>query len=166
MLKEIHKFEQPSFNPAEHSKSEFQKIMTSDGLFNMPAVITYPLNFDPSKKYPVIFTIYGGPDSKNISNRWQGASASWYSQNGMITFSVDHRGSGQFGKKGLDYLYRSLGKWELLDYADAVKWLLIQIVRGCYEDGYHRQLLWRIYDLPGPYKRLQITGLTHLQDHL
>ncbi len=101
MLKEIHKFEQPSFNPAEHSKSEFQKIMTSDGLFNMPAVITYPLNFDPSKKYPVIFTIYGGPDSKNISNRWQGASASWYSQNGIITFSVDHRGSGQFGKRDL-----------------------------------------------------------------
>ncbi len=32
----------------------------------MPAIITYPLNFDETKKYPVIFTIYGGPDSKNI----------------------------------------------------------------------------------------------------
>ena len=124
MLKEIHKFEQPVFNPAENSKAEFVKIMTSDGLFNMPAVITYPVNFDPSKKYPVVFTIYGGPDSKNISNRWQGASASWYSQNGIITFAVDHRGSGHFGKKGLDYLYRSLGKWEVLDYEDAVKWLV------------------------------------------
>jgi dipeptidyl-peptidase-4 len=124
MLKEIHKFEQPVFNPAENSKAEFVKIMTSDGLFNMPAVITYPVNFDPSKKYPVVFTIYGGPDSKYISNRWQGASASWYSQNGIITFAVDHRGSGHFGKKGLDYLYRSLGKWEVLDYEDAVKWLV------------------------------------------
>ena len=46
--------------------------MTSDGLFNMPAIITYPLNFDPTKKYPVVFTIYGGPDSKNVYNRWQG----------------------------------------------------------------------------------------------
>jgi dipeptidyl-peptidase-4 len=81
------------------------------------------LNFDPSKKYPVIFTIYGGPDSKNVYNRWQGDSPSWYSQNGIITFTVDHRGSGQFGKKGLDYMYRSLGKWEILDYEDAVKWL-------------------------------------------
>ena len=43
------------------------KIKTSDGLFNMPAIITYPLNFDPAKKYPVIFTIYGGPDSENIT---------------------------------------------------------------------------------------------------
>ncbi len=123
MLKEIHKFEQLDFNPAENAKSEFVKIKTSDGLFDMPAIITYPVNFDPSKKYPVIFNIYGGPDSKNISNRWQGTNASWYSQNGIITFAVDHRGSGQFGKRGLDYLHRSLGKWEVLDYEDAVKWL-------------------------------------------
>ncbi len=122
-IREIYKFEQPQFDPSKHSKTEFVKIMTSDGLFNMPAIITYPLNFDPSKKYPVIFTIYGGPDSKNVYNRWQGSSPSWYAQNGIITFTVDHRGSGQFGKKGLDYMYRSLGKWEILDYEDAVKWL-------------------------------------------
>ena len=48
------------------------KIMTSDGLFNMPAIITYPVNFDPSKKYPVIFAIYGGPDSKNVSKQMAG----------------------------------------------------------------------------------------------
>ncbi len=124
LLKEIHKFDHPEYNPTEHSKAEMVEIMTSDGLFNMPAIITYPLDFDPSKKYPVIFTIYGGPDSKNVYNRWQGNNPSWYSQNGIITFTVDHRGSGQFGKKGLDYMYRSLGKWEILDYADAVKWLL------------------------------------------
>jgi dipeptidyl-peptidase-4 len=123
LLKEIHKFEQPVYDASKNSKTEMVKIMTSDGLFNMPAIITYPVNFDPSKKYPVIFAIYGGPDSKNVANRWTGYSPSWNSQNGIITFAVDHRGSGQFGKKGLDYLYRSLGKWEILDYADAVKWL-------------------------------------------
>ena len=123
-LKEIYKFEQPEYDPAKHSKAEMVKIMTSDGLFNMPAIITYPLNFDPLQKYPVIFTIYGGPDSKNVTNRWPGSSPSWYSQNGIVTFTVDHRGSGQFGKKGLDYMHRSLGKWEILDYIDAVKWLL------------------------------------------
>ena len=123
LLKEIYKFEQTPFDPSKNSKPEMVKILTSDGLFNMPAIITYPVNFDPSKKYPVIFAIYGGPDSKNVSNRWQGNNTSWNSQNGIITFTVDHRGSGQFGKKGLDYLYRSLGKWEILDYEDAVKWL-------------------------------------------
>jgi dipeptidyl-peptidase 4 len=123
-VREIHKFDQQVYDPAKHSRAELVKIPTSDGLFNMPAIITYPVNFDASKKYPVIFRIYGGPDSKNVSNRWQGLNPSWDSQNGIITFTVDHRGSGHFGKKGLDYLYRSLGKWEILDYEDAVKWLL------------------------------------------
>jgi dipeptidyl-peptidase-4 len=125
-ISEIYKFEQPVYDPLKSSKPEMVKIMTSDGLFNMPAIITYPLNFNPAKKYPVVFTIYGGPDFKNVTNRWQGNNPSWYSQNGIITFTVDHRGSGQFGKRGLDYLYRSLGKWEILDYEDAVKWLRIK----------------------------------------
>jgi dipeptidyl-peptidase 4 len=123
LIKEIHKFEQTPFDPVKNSKAEFLKIMTSDGLFNMPAIITYPVNFDPNKKYPVIFTIYGGPGFENVTNRWQGNNTSWYAHNSIITFTVDHRGSGQFGKKGLDYIYRCLGKWEILDYADAVKWL-------------------------------------------
>jgi len=123
VIREIYKFNQPVFDPSKNSKAEMVKIMTSDGLFNMPAIITYPVNFDPSKKYPVVFTIYGGPDSRNVANRWPGNNPSWYSQNGIITFTVDHRGSGQFGKKGLDYLYRCLGKWEILDYEDAVNWL-------------------------------------------
>jgi dipeptidyl-peptidase-4 len=123
VIREIYKFGQPAFDPAKNSKAELIKIRTSDGLFNMPAIITYPVNFDPSVKYPVVFTSYGGPDSKDVTNRWQGSNPSWYSQNGIITFSVDHRGSGHFGKKGLDYLHRSLGKWEILDYEDAVKWL-------------------------------------------
>lgn len=120
-IREIHKFEKP--DPSTLPAIEFVKISTSDGLFSMPATITYPLGFDPSKKYPVVFTIYGGPDSKNIYNRWPGVNPSWYARNGIIQFRVDHRGSGQFGKRGNDYLYRSLGKWEILDYADAVKWL-------------------------------------------
>jgi dipeptidyl-peptidase 4 len=122
-IREIFKFEQTAFDSSRNSRSEFFKIMTSDGLFNMPAIIIYPLNFDGTKKYPVVFTVYGGPDSGYVRNRWQGYNPSWFAQNGIITFSVDHRGSGQFGKKGLDYLYRNLGRWEILDYADAVRWL-------------------------------------------
>jgi dipeptidyl-peptidase-4 len=125
MIREIHKYEELVYDPEKHAKAELLRIKTSDGLFDMPVMITYPLNFDPKKRYPVLFRIYGGPDSKNISsNRWQGDNPSWDAQNGIITFTVDHRGSGHFGKRGLDYMYRSLGKWEILDYIDAVKWLL------------------------------------------
>lgn len=110
-------------HPGENSQvTEMIRIKTSDNLFDMPVTITYPPRFDKTKKYPVIFTIYGGPDSRNVYNRWMGES-SWYAMNGIVTIKVDHRGSGHFGKEGLDYMYRSLGKWEILDYQDAVKWL-------------------------------------------
>lgn len=125
LISEIHRFDNPIFDPSVNSRADLVRIKTSDGLFDMPAIITYPLNFDENKKYPVVFTIYSGPNSKNVTgNRWMGNNPTWYSQNGIITFTVDHRGSGHFGKRGLDYLHRSLGKWEILDYVDAVKWLL------------------------------------------
>jgi dipeptidyl-peptidase 4 len=123
VIREIYNFNGQIVDQSKNSKAEMVKILTSDGLFNMPAIITYPLNFDPSRKYPVVFTIYGGPGAKNVSDSWSGNTPSWYAQNDIITFTVDHRGSGQFGMKGMDWLYRNLGKWEIADYSDAVKWL-------------------------------------------
>jgi dipeptidyl-peptidase-4 len=123
-IREIYKFDQPVSDHGLHQRTEMVRINTSDDLFSMPAIITYPLNFNPSEKYPVVFKVYGGPGSKEVQNKWKGNDPSWYAMNGIITFSVDHRGSGHFGKRGLDYMYRCLGKWEILDYADAVKWLL------------------------------------------
>jgi len=123
VIRSLYHEEVPVYDPSKHQKTDLVKIMTSDGLFEMPALVTFPLNFDPGKKYPVIFTIYGGPDAGGIKNRWQGVQPRWYAENGIVTINVDHRGSGTFGKKGLDYMHRTLGKWEISDYSDAVKWL-------------------------------------------
>jgi len=110
------------YDVTKHQKAELVRIPSTDG-FQLPAVIIYPVNFDPSKKYPVIFTIYGGPDAGGVRNSFPGTNPSWYAQNGIITINVDHRASGQFGKKGLDYMWRNLGKWEMVDYGETVKWL-------------------------------------------
>ena len=101
---------------------ELVRIKSTDG-FMLPAIISYPADFDETKKYPVVFTIYGGPDAGGVRNRYMGNRQSWYAQNGIITISVDHRASGHFGKRGLDYMHRKLGKWEMVDYKEAVKWL-------------------------------------------
>jgi dipeptidyl-peptidase-4 len=122
-VRNLYRQETFTFDPEKNQRSEIIRILTSDGLFELPAVITYPVKFDPSKKYPVIFTVYGGPDMGDVSNRWQGNKPDWYAVNGIVTIDVDHRGSGEFGRRGLDYMYRSLGKWEISDYSDAVKWL-------------------------------------------
>ena len=36
----------------------------------LPAAITYPKDFDPSRKYPVHVDIYGGPDAPQVNERW------------------------------------------------------------------------------------------------
>ena len=113
------------FDVTKHQKAEYVRIPSTDG-FQLPAIITYPVMFDPTKKYPVIFTIYGGPDAGGVRNSYKGTTPGWYGQNGIITIDVDHRASGQFGKKGIDYMYRNLGKWEMVDYSEAVKWLRAQ----------------------------------------
>jgi dipeptidyl-peptidase-4 len=78
---------------------------------------------DTKKQYPVIFTIYGGPDARQVHNVFPALSAHYWAQRGVITISVDHRGSGHFGKKGVDLMHRQLGKWEMADLIAAAKWL-------------------------------------------
>lgn len=122
--KKIRDIESPvkvEFDPGSMARRELVRIPSTDG-FMLPAIISYPLNFDQNKKYPVVFTIYGGPDSEGVRNSYSGKPG-WFAQNNIITISVDHRASGHFGKKGLDYMYRNLGKWEMHDYIEAVKWL-------------------------------------------
>ncbi|MCD4769680.1 MAG: S9 family peptidase [Bacteroidales bacterium] len=121
-VRDIELPEKVEFDASKHARRELVRIPSTDG-FMLPAIITYPVNFDENKKYPVVFTIYGGPDSGGVRNSNRGNRASWFAKNNIITISVDHRSSGHFGKKGLDYMYRNLGKWEMVDYFEVVKWL-------------------------------------------
>jgi dipeptidyl-peptidase-4 len=58
-----------------------------------------------------------------VTNSWKGNGVHYWAQRGVITISVDHRGGGAFGRRGIDAMYRSLGKWEMADLITAAKWL-------------------------------------------
>jgi dipeptidyl-peptidase-4 len=103
-------------------KKELFTVPTEDG-WELPAYWVLPPDFDESKSYPVIFTVYGGPNSGRVANTYPSLSELYFAQEGIIIFSVDHRGSGHFGKKGVDLMFRNLGKWEMHDLIEAVKWL-------------------------------------------
>ncbi len=109
-------------NEAAGVKVELFTIPTEDG-FDLPAYWVLPADFDKNKKYPIVFSIYGGPNSGSVYDRFSDYSDNYMTRNDIIIFAVDHRASGKFGKKGLDYMHRSLGKWEMNDYIEAVKWL-------------------------------------------
>ncbi|BDQ03661.1 MAG: peptidase S9 [Ignavibacterium sp.] len=107
----------------QFGKAELFKIKTSDGI-ELPAMWVLPPDFDPTKKYPVLFSVYGGPGVKDVKNAFSSFLDRFFiSQNGIIYFVVDHRGSEHFGKKGLAMMHRNLGKWEMNDYIEAVKYL-------------------------------------------
>jgi dipeptidyl-peptidase-4 len=120
----LHELNREKQNPnAERGiKVSFFTIPSTDG-FELPAYWVLPPDFDENKQYPVVFSIYGGPDAGSVYNRFRDFSRDELVNAGVILFAVDHRGSGKFGKKGLDYMHRNLGKWEMHDYIEAVKWL-------------------------------------------
>ena len=111
------------FDQYKLGETELFSITTEDGI-TLPAEWTLPPDFDKSKKYPVIFSVYGGPGTTDVRNSFPYWLSSYYlAQNDIIIFSVDHRGSSHFGKKGMIQMHRNLGKWEMNDYIEAVKWL-------------------------------------------
>jgi dipeptidyl-peptidase-4 len=101
---------------------ELFDIPTEDGV-KLPALWILPPDFDKSKKYPVIFQVYGGPGRASVKNKYPSFSYHYMAQNNIITILVDHRGSYHFGKAGQSLMHRNLGKWEMNDYIASVKWL-------------------------------------------
>jgi len=112
----------PALGEYALAKKELFVIPTEDGL-ELPAYWIRPPDFDPGRKYPVLFTIYGGPGAPTVSNSYPPLTSLFLAQEGIIVMSVDHRGSGHFGKKGMALMHRNLGKWEMNDLVQAVKWL-------------------------------------------
>ncbi len=105
-------------------KTELVRVKSQDGIFDLPMTITYPAGFDPAKKYPVLISIYGGPDAGTVYDTWKTTgNTAWWSQEGIIQVSMDNRSSGHFGKKGMNYIYRQLGKYEMEDYMQCARWL-------------------------------------------
>jgi len=88
-------------------------------------MVTWPANMDPNKKYPMLISIYGGPNAGTVYDTWSwSASRQWYAQEGLIQVAFDHRASGHFGKAGISLMHRQLGKWELIDYTTMAKWFI------------------------------------------
>jgi dipeptidyl-peptidase-4 len=122
-IKLIGERENEIFNEYKLGMTELFTITTSDDV-ELPAKWVLPPDFDKTKKYPVIFSVYGGPGVKDVKNDFYGFLNRFFiAQNGIIYFTVDHRGSAHFGKKGTSLMHRNLGKWEMNDYIEAVKWL-------------------------------------------
>ena len=125
IIKELGDSKAAGFDDNSIAKTDFLRVKSDDGLFDLPMKVTWPINMDPTKKYPVLISIYGGPDAGTCWDSWTLTGAQqWYAKEGLIQVVMDHRASGHFGKVGVNYMHRDLGHWELVDYATMVKWLI------------------------------------------
>ncbi len=106
-----------------YSPPELFRFKTSDGV-DLDGYMIKPYPFDPAKKYPVVFTIYGGPESHEVfdrfyTNGWQ----QWLAQNGYIVVDVNNRGIANYGSAFLKVVYKQLGKWESHDFVETAHYL-------------------------------------------
>ena len=125
IIKEIGDVKGEAFAGYNLATTELLRVKSDDGLYDLPMKVTWPLNMDKNKKYPVLISIYGGPNAGTCWDSWGlNGNQQFYAKEGLIQVVMDHRASGHFGKEGVNYMYRNLGYWEMKDYSTMVKWLI------------------------------------------
>ena len=124
-----------------YSPAEIFSFTTSDGV-HIDANMVKPIPFDPNKRYPVIFDVYGGPGSQDVYDEFATSGwTQWLAQEGYIVIGVNNRGSNNYGNAFMKVVYKQLGSYEALDFSEAAKYL----ARQSYVDA----------------KRVAITGISY-----
>jgi dipeptidyl-peptidase-4 len=87
-----------------------------------------PPDFDPEKKYPLFFQVYGEPAGTTVNDRWGGNGYLWHlllAQKGYIVVSVDNRGTpAPRGRAWRKIVYRQIGILASEDQAAAARALI------------------------------------------
>jgi dipeptidyl-peptidase-4 len=108
--------------PAEFFKIDIGKNIVLDGWMMKPP------DFDPAKKYPVLYYLYGEPAAQTVLDQFFGTLYLWHlmlAQQGYIIISVDNRGTpAPKGKEFRKALYKNVGTVTSQDQAEAMKTII------------------------------------------
>lgn len=101
--------------------AEVYSTVTIDG-FELQVVERRPPHFNPKKKYPVLFHLYGGPGSQTVDRKFTVDFQSYVSSSlGYIVVTVDGRGTGFIGRKARCIVRDNLGFYEARDQIETAK---------------------------------------------
>ena len=134
VLEDNHEFAE-KLNTFNLGEKKLLKI--SDPAFTLPdgtqvdvdAWQILPPDFDPNKKYPVLIYVYGGPGHQTVNNAWADSDYWWMqllAQHGIISVSINNRGSGAQGEVFKKMTYLQLGKYETEDMITLAKYMAKQ----------------------------------------
>jgi len=101
---------------------EFFTFKTSDGT-ELNGYMIKPSDFDASKRYPVVMTQYGGPNSQEVADSWLFDWHNFLAEKGFVIVCVDPRGTAARGEAFRKCTYMQLGKLESDDLIEAAKYV-------------------------------------------
>ncbi|MBE9518690.1 MAG: S9 family peptidase, partial [Bacteroidetes bacterium] len=114
------------FSQLDIQIKEFFRIKLDDGI-ELDGWMIKPPDFDPGKKYPVIFHVYGEPHGTTVQDNWSSRDLWHYflSQNGYLVMSVDNRGTNvPRGREWRKSIYKQIGIQASYDQAEAARKIL------------------------------------------
>lgn len=118
----------PALSGVEFHPPNFDSI-TADSGDTLHTWMFRPPDFDPTKKYPVLVYVYGGPGNQMVVNSWWSTRflfMQYLARQGLIVFCLDNRGSWGRGHAFEAWIHRRLGEVELTDQLAGVRYLKSQ----------------------------------------
>ena len=98
---------------------ELIRYPAADGKTELFGMLHKPSEFDPTKKYPLLISVYGGPETNGARESF--ATPNALTEFGFLVASLDSRSAAGRGKKFLDAIYLKFGVTEIDDQAAGVK---------------------------------------------
>lgn len=122
VVAELAKSDMTRFEQLGLKRVELFKFKAPDGQTDLHGMLSFPSNFDPGKKYPLLVSVYGGPLTNAASESF--ATPNPTTEYGFLVASFDARSAAGRGKRFIDAFYGHLGIVEMDDQAEGVKELL------------------------------------------
>ena len=108
----------------EIQPAEIVSFQATDGV-RFYARLIKPAGFDPTKKYPVLVNVYGGPHAQDVRNSWEGMNLDQvYAHQGYVVWQMDNRGTSGRGHAFETPVFHHLGDVELADQRAGIDYLL------------------------------------------
>jgi dipeptidyl-peptidase-4 len=119
VLAELAQSDLTAFDQLGLQRVELLKFKAADGETDLYGLLHRPSNFDPSKKYPLLVSVYAGPGTNGARETF--ATPNPLTEYGFLVATFDSRSAGGRGKRFLDAIYLKLGVTEIDDQAAGVK---------------------------------------------
>src|SRR5438132_11775112 len=119
MIAELAKSDTSKFEQLGLKRVELFTYKAADGATDLHGLLHFPSNFDPSKKYPLLVSVYAGPATNGARETF--ATPNPLTEYGFLVATLDARSAAGRGERFLDAIYLKLGVTEIDDQAAGVK---------------------------------------------